>query len=339
VDKVDSGAESEHSDADEDREKVSEENFRKNQAEQRDDPKKALRGKQYYYLGVVNMIVTIWLTSSIQWMMPIFYTTKFPFLIFGRLYQYTKSKWHLFLMDFCYFANAALIVYLWAFPHEPIYFQAIFALTHGPLSIAIITFKNSLVFHAVDKITSLFIHFTPPVVTYCIRWFHKPGQWLVPDVPQGPAGNAFMSRFTPCVDKDCTPSMIYLVCVAAGFFLAHQLFYFFVVQVIFGKRIRRDTQYLTTYRYLTKDRKGYLWNIVNVKIFGKPRHVFMFGFVNFCFCVITLLPTIVWYSYWVADFLYLIFLGSVAIWNGAGFYSSVLIPPKVSKPANPPAKK
>jgi hypothetical protein len=40
----------------------------------------------------------------------------------------------------------------------------------GPLASAIITWRNSLVFHSLDKVTSLFIHVYPPVVLTVIRW-------------------------------------------------------------------------------------------------------------------------------------------------------------------------
>jgi hypothetical protein len=40
----------------------------------------------------------------------------------------------------------------------------LFLLTsNGPLAIAVIAWKNSLVFHDIDKITSLYIHIAPPL--------------------------------------------------------------------------------------------------------------------------------------------------------------------------------
>jgi hypothetical protein len=39
----------------------------------------------------------------------------------------------------------------------------------GPLASAIITWRNSLVFHSLDKVTSLFIHMYPPLVLTVIR--------------------------------------------------------------------------------------------------------------------------------------------------------------------------
>ncbi len=96
---------------------------------------------------------------------------KAPLLIGYRLYSYGKHKWHLFCLDFCYFANTAVFVYLWAFPDNGTLFTVVFALSHGPLCFAVIAFRNSMVFHSIDKITSMFIHISPPVLmhAYVIR--------------------------------------------------------------------------------------------------------------------------------------------------------------------------
>lgn len=42
-------------------------------------------------------------------------------------------------------------------------------ISNGPLAIAVIAWKNSLVFHDIDKITSLYIHIAPPLGTFKLR--------------------------------------------------------------------------------------------------------------------------------------------------------------------------
>lgn len=39
----------------------------------------------------------------------------------------------------------------------------------GPIASAIITWRNSMVFHSLDKVISLFIHMYPPVVLTVIK--------------------------------------------------------------------------------------------------------------------------------------------------------------------------
>lgn len=83
-------------------------------------------------------------------------------------------------MDFCYFANAYTIVFHFAYPvlpaqSIPFLFGALFVLANGPLAIGIVMWRNSLVFHDLDKCTSVFIHIYPALVTYTYRW-HRPDE-------------------------------------------------------------------------------------------------------------------------------------------------------------------
>ena len=46
-------------------------------------------------------------------------------------------------------------------------------LSHGPIIFAIILWRNSLVFHSVDKVTSVMIHIFPCLQMYNSRWHFK----------------------------------------------------------------------------------------------------------------------------------------------------------------------
>lgn len=76
-----------------------------------------------------------------------------------------------FVQDVCYYVNSALLLYCWVAPSTPQLFHAIYALTHGPLLMAVALFRNSLVFHSADKLTSAFIHISPFLLTHLIRWY------------------------------------------------------------------------------------------------------------------------------------------------------------------------
>ena len=52
--------------------------------------------------------------------------------------------------------------------------QVAFVLANGPLAWAIVVWRNSFVFHSVDKFTSVVIHALPPLVMYCERWHLAP---------------------------------------------------------------------------------------------------------------------------------------------------------------------
>lgn len=124
------------------------------------------RDKIFFVLGVANLLLLCYGFFSAPYILPYLYTIKAPILIGYRLFYYGAHKWHLFLLDFCYFANILVLIYLWVFPHSGSLFVIVFALSHGPLTFAIIAFRNSLVFHSVDKITSMFIHISPPLLLH-----------------------------------------------------------------------------------------------------------------------------------------------------------------------------
>jgi hypothetical protein len=87
-----------------------------------------------------------------------------------RAYIYKKRAWHYFLFDLCYYVTILNFIYLWIFPSSPALFVACYSLSHGSLASAVITWRNSLVFHDSDKVISLFIHIYPPFTFTVIRY-------------------------------------------------------------------------------------------------------------------------------------------------------------------------
>jgi len=53
---------------------------------------------------------------------------------------------------------------------ETVLFKGLYLCSCGPLVLVIYSFRNSLVFHSVDKVTSLFVHVSPMLCVYIIRW-------------------------------------------------------------------------------------------------------------------------------------------------------------------------
>lgn len=70
--------------------------------------------------------------------------------------------------DLCYFVNVMLLLSLWVFPNSRRLFIAAYCLSYGNNAWAIAMWRNSMVFHSLDKVTSLFIHLMPPVVLHCM---------------------------------------------------------------------------------------------------------------------------------------------------------------------------
>lgn len=85
-----------------------------------------------------------------------------------RYYTYHKRGYHYFLADLCYFVNVLLLLSIWVFPNSRRLMIATYCLAYGNNAWAIAMWRNSLVFHSLDKVTSLFIHIMPPVVLHCL---------------------------------------------------------------------------------------------------------------------------------------------------------------------------
>ena len=98
------------------------------------------------------------------------YTVQGLYLLPLRAYTYKKRLWHYFLFDLCYYVTILNFIYIWFLPSNTALFMACYCLSHGPLASAVITWRNSLVFHDSDKVTSLFIHIYSPFTFTVIRW-------------------------------------------------------------------------------------------------------------------------------------------------------------------------
>ena len=132
---------------------------------------------QYFYIWhtvVSNLSLIVYVTYWYNFQ-------KACFLLTLRLWCYRREKLHYFLFDFCYFTNLLLLVYLWLIPagHFAGYlFIVLFCFANGPLLWATALWRNSLVFHSVDKMTSLFIHISPAITVTTLRWWELISVWF-----------------------------------------------------------------------------------------------------------------------------------------------------------------
>eukprot|EP00033_Pygsuia_biforma_P003573 GCRY01003909.1.p1 GENE.GCRY01003909.1~~GCRY01003909.1.p1 ORF type:complete len:377 (+),score=89.11 GCRY01003909.1:237-1367(+) len=93
-----------------------------------------------------------------------------PLMIF-RYRIYHNLDYHYFMLDHCYFANGLLLFYGLFYPGgSALLFELNFLYCNGPLLLSVVTWQNSLIFHDVDKMTSLMLHALPPLVCFTLRW-------------------------------------------------------------------------------------------------------------------------------------------------------------------------
>lgn len=113
---------------------------------------------------------------------------------------YLKRRDHqrLYLFDLChvlsfaYTAASVAALVAWAFPEtrpavapytsSSAAFRAAFALANGPLGLAVPTLANALVLHSPRQTAALFIHISPPIVTWAMRWHPEAHERAFPGI-------------------------------------------------------------------------------------------------------------------------------------------------------------
>lgn len=117
-----------------------------------------MRDKAAFVLGVSHLTVSAyWLGVSPSTFYEL-YTFKAALLLTLRLVLYRRAKMHYYLLDFCYYANALMLLHVWALPELCALRRILFAFSMGPLAWSIILFRNSMIFHSLDKVRSSCCH-------------------------------------------------------------------------------------------------------------------------------------------------------------------------------------
>jgi len=139
-------------------------------------PQVKMIDKISFTFGVLCICGSEWLALRKPDWFPLYYYAFMSVLLVWRFIAYSKDKYHLFMLDFCYFVNLSVVLQTGIFPSNINWFKANYILCMGPLMFAIVVWKNSLVFHSLDKLTSFFLHAFPPLTVHLLRWglIHNP---------------------------------------------------------------------------------------------------------------------------------------------------------------------
>ncbi|XP_060066663.1 uncharacterized protein LOC132546950 [Ylistrum balloti] len=266
--------------------------------------KSRLREKIYHVFVVVVLVVLTHMTVSAQWSLPIFYAVSLPIIITIRIIIYFKNKWQYFLLDFCYYANLTWYIFIWI-ADSPRMFAVVFGIANGPLLWAMVVYRNSLVFHNHDKVSSSFIHIVPGILSFAIRWYPSSTStyWV----------NTFNHGST-----DWDPEMIvWLFVVPLCCFIFHSGMYALVIHVI----KKPGPEHFLSYNYLGTKEGGCLHKMFNCC--GEGSRSICFFLSNWLFCFVSLTGVIVCYYFFAAHCVLLVMLALIIIYNGASYYVHV----------------
>ena len=172
----------------------------------------------------------------------------------------------------------------------------------------ITVWRCSLVFHDIEKVTSVYIHILPTMLFYCERWHH----------------NTHMRT-------ESLSSFDYLC--AVGFYLTWQLLYFIKTEVIDTLKLDQDPSYITSLRWLSKDSKNAVARLTKtvmrkIGVFKqdedfdsttyKTKIIFM-G-TQFVYTLITFIPASALFVSDALNLLYIVALFCSSVYYGAGYY-------------------
>ncbi|KAI0252850.1 hypothetical protein BJV78DRAFT_273058 [Lactifluus subvellereus] len=260
------------------------------------------REKISFFFGVMDLVFSALLFGLAPEYVHISYTLQSLCLLPYRFYVYKKLKWHYFLFDLCYYVTILNFVFLWIFPQSPSLFVACYCLSHGCVASAVITWRNSLVFHDADKVTSLFIHVYPAFTFTVIRHFYPGSEERFPALKELPHLHPWQALLQS--------SIIYLVW-----------------QVLYWKvRSRVPLRFSALIKAIACVRQSPKPGLIASTLSKvRPEHrtlYFMLG--QFVYAVLTdVPPAFILYDspFWSGA--YILIILCVSVWNGGGFYIEV----------------
>ena len=273
-----------------------------------------LREKISFICGVMNIFVSGYLIGGYPEYFHLWYTLQILYFMPIRFYTYHRRGYHYFLADLCYFVNFLLMLSIWIFPSSKRLFTAVYCLAFGNNAVAIIMWRNSLVFHSFDKVTSLFIHIMPCATLHAIVHLldsdaqrdRFPAIWTIKNSPAG-SSTAYANLF----------SMLAWSTIPYAFW---QLSYYFFITVRRREKIAAGRP--TSFTWLRQSySKVWIGRIVLSLPAALQEPAFML--IQYSYAVLTMLPCPLWFfsRYASATFLMVVFAWSVH--NGSTYYIDV----------------
>ncbi|KAJ3148755.1 hypothetical protein HDU89_004605 [Geranomyces variabilis] len=286
------------------------------------------RDKAAFVIGVTNMWVTALLLGMAPKVLPAFYLCKVAVLLTTRLVLYRRKRFHYFMFDMCYYVNA-LLVLLILFPgsHSNL-FCATWGLANGPVLVAIAAWRNSLVFHSLDKITSLLIHFDPPLTLFAMRWVVVSAATAT-TTTGGSSSSSALSQWVPewayprhllAFSEEMDVGFSQMVGISVAMYVFWQAVYWVFVWTMRADKIASG--YATSTTWMLSNPKSLMSRVAR-RVAPPQYRPAVFMLVQLLYTLLTVTVTYVFYKSRVAHGAALVVSLGFATWNGAGYYFDV----------------
>ncbi|RBR27149.1 uncharacterized protein FIESC28_00012 [Fusarium coffeatum] len=272
------------------------------------------REKVSFIFGVLNIFLSGYLIGAYPEHFHLWYTVQLLYFMPIRFFTYRQRGYHYFVADLCYFTNILLALSIWVFPGSKRLFTASYCLAFGNNAVAIIMWRNSLVFHSFDKVTSLFIHIMPCATLHCIVHLFSPEKqkerfpaiWTIKNSPPG--------------SPTAYANVVSMLAWSTLPYIFWQILYYVFITVRRRDKIAAGRP--TSFTWL---KKSYAHTWLGKFVLRQPEKLqeATFMLIQYSYALLTMLPCPLWFlSRWAsATFLMVVFTWS--IYNGATYYIDV----------------
>ncbi|KZF25137.1 hypothetical protein L228DRAFT_243930 [Xylona heveae TC161] len=271
------------------------------------------REKISFIGGVLNIFISGYLIGARPESFYLWYTWQLLYYMPIRYYSYHKKGWHYFLADLCYFTNLLAFLSFWVAPRSKRLFISTFCLAYGNNAVAIAMWRNSLVFHSLDKVTSLFIHIMPPVALHCIVHL------MPPEFQKQRFPAVYAIKTSPPGSKEHY-SLLAMMIWATVPYIIWQLSYHFLITVRRREKIAAGRP--TSFTWL---RKSYAKTWIGKTVLSLP-HVLQepaFMLIQYGYALCTIIPCPLWFWYRWPSAIFLLVVFTWSVYNGATYYIDV----------------
>jgi hypothetical protein len=289
-----------------------------------------------FTLGVLNVSICQYFLLSQPQFYWIWFSIVVPVLLITRFFHFNSLGFQYFLLDFCYFVNGLCFLQLFFLNYSVTLFKVCFIYTTGPLTLAIVVWRNSFVFHDYDKITSVYIHILPNMLYYCSRWYKHNSILNYFFTGMGLGECHLMDNISNslCDNMDTITTKDYVI--AIGGYIFWQILYYVKTEVLDKDKLDQTPNLLTSLRWLSSSSKNMLSQFVlkvcrKLKLFEpheqydsntiKTKVVFMLS--QFIYTVLTFAPVPFIYNNQRLHLIYIAVVFILSVFFGASFYIEV----------------
>jgi hypothetical protein len=260
------------------------------------------KDKIIYTFSVVNSLITAYIFGAFPQYFYLWHTPKAIIYIAHRWITFRKQNQHYLLYDFCYWANGLSLLYCWVFPQSPLLFQILFVVSNGPLAWSVLAFSQSLIFHSAPHMASVFIHTSPMLLTFTVRW----NGTLFAVAEGDPMEIPFFELTRQAI---------------TCFYAWWVVLYYVWVFIIMAPRIRARGYKTLFDRVISRGPTKFIARISNLDLIQKAAYML----THVVFAVFTMLLTEVYWRSYGAHFFFVVAIFITSAWNASGFYFTVFL--------------